>query len=493
MIKYKLKINYHNYYGDFEKGLILHFIDPYYKSKCEKLSLHEDYIRNNPDIFEEITPLSYTEDFADGSFFKKTCDNCARQGHKSICGKYCIEKDLHNWDPLDGEILGQAIYEGDEVWFASKALLRIETIQKGDTSADGKYFSNKQNAIEYHKSLQEKESCKTCEFEKKSTEMILCSRCKHRHHKLELLDNNWKGKDTEFQFEVDKWYYYDHVYFCFQEETPGGKILGYGFTINKRWCDNANFDNKSYGLFDWEPANVNEVKDLLILKAKKDYPKGTTFYDTNVLCTSTGLHEIYNHDKRIYNNGNIIYNEGDWAEIIKKPKKWDIGTYIVVVSPTAIYLDVGSISKITSHKDTNYSNYWVYSDTLIEFQTNSDIAKAVKWFATKKEAEEFAKTLKSKLMLGDIEVIFKKEYDTDLHKNIVWTKRGSVTFKEWLQFYNFYIINPSYNISGISEVTCKLNNYNCVIHPKSEDNSIGCIRNVSFAQMEEITKAINQL
>ena len=60
MNRYKLKINYHNRYGNFKKGLILYHTGSYYKSKCGKLLLYEDYVHSNLDIFEKMEPYKLT-------------------------------------------------------------------------------------------------------------------------------------------------------------------------------------------------------------------------------------------------------------------------------------------------------------------------------------------------------------------------------------------------------------------------------------------------
>lgn len=67
MKKARLKINYHNQHGDWNKGTKFTNIDDYYFNT--KLKLHKDYIENNPEIFEVFEEKS-TEEIAGEKGFK---------------------------------------------------------------------------------------------------------------------------------------------------------------------------------------------------------------------------------------------------------------------------------------------------------------------------------------------------------------------------------------------------------------------------------------
>jgi hypothetical protein len=66
MEKYKLKINYHNEYGNFTKGTILTKTFNYYYNEDNKLKLHQDFVENNSDIFEEVKPKFKVGDWVIG-------------------------------------------------------------------------------------------------------------------------------------------------------------------------------------------------------------------------------------------------------------------------------------------------------------------------------------------------------------------------------------------------------------------------------------------
>ena len=40
-------------------------------------------IENSPEYWEKVKPLFYTEDFKDGSFPMKSCNNCTNYGHRN--------------------------------------------------------------------------------------------------------------------------------------------------------------------------------------------------------------------------------------------------------------------------------------------------------------------------------------------------------------------------------------------------------------------------
>ena len=78
-----------------------------------------------------------------------------------------------------------------------------------------------------------------------------------------------------------------------------------------------------------------------------------------------------------------------------KPKpieKWSVGSYGVVINSTNQRFPIGFIDKIiltTSHKKIKFENYYSYDPGNLEYSSGLEF----KWFATKSEAEEFAKTL----------------------------------------------------------------------------------------------------
>ena len=76
----------------------------------------------------------------------------------------------------------------------------------------------------------------------------------------------------------------------------------------------------------------------------------------------------------------------------KSIEKWSVGSYGVVINSTNKRFPIGFIDKIipaTTHKKVEFENYNSYDPGNLEYSYGLEF----KWFATKSEAEEFAKTL----------------------------------------------------------------------------------------------------
>ncbi len=350
-------------------------------------------------------------------------------------------------------------------------------------------------------------TCDTCKWENAATEHIVCSRCILRDNKFKVIDNNWQPKEFEFEFEIGKWYSSNDESFCCTEikenDTSFNAVFGYGFNGNNTWQEDSHF--ASTGNTRWRLADVNVIKDLLLTKAKKDYPIGT-----KTLCAShgskTGSWKVKGYNfvnfQLLNSTSSYLFLDGKWAEIIKEPKKWDIGTYVVCIKNGADEEEeeykVGDISTI--HKHTGSVNKYAHTDFGVEFLFTSNFAlNNVKWFATKEEAEKFADTLKPKLMLGNVEVtlLIPDNYSTvENLKPKVWTKKGSIEIQNWLLWY-YTIVKYQYT-SEFTEIKSRIQGineqYNTIFHPNSkESNSIGCIIGISWKQINEITKAIKKL
>lgn len=146
--------------------------------------------------------------------------------------------------------------------------------------------------------------------------------------------------------------------------------------------------------------------EKLLKEAKRRYPIGTTVIgvDTKdvrgnlncgkkvVIGGNYRLQKAKDYEGRksdaIYCVPNVyVYSDGQWAEIIPEIKKWDVGTYVVFLKDYG-FSKKGDVDKIIE------SNLRSGKTCICEKEgsTTKD-EKYVKWFATKKEAEEFAKTL----------------------------------------------------------------------------------------------------
>lgn len=129
---------------------------------CAYLNYHRinEIILQEEEWFKKLEPLGYTEDFKDGSFPEKTCDNC-NWNYKNHYDLPCLTchktKKYKNWQ---GELKGEPIYEGDSIYLAVNfQVIQIKNISSGfDIKAlnhKEKLFSNKKNAEAYYLELDE--------------------------------------------------------------------------------------------------------------------------------------------------------------------------------------------------------------------------------------------------------------------------------------------------------------------------------------------------
>ena len=131
-------------------------------SRKDKPALNKNDVENNPEYWQEIKPLFYTEDFIDGTFPEQNCDSCNFEsntcGHSGECRTFNSNNQYDNWQ---GELKGEAIYEDDECWavwqnprskivnksFSTWGLICFADVEKV------KYFSNEKNAKTYSNKL----------------------------------------------------------------------------------------------------------------------------------------------------------------------------------------------------------------------------------------------------------------------------------------------------------------------------------------------------
>lgn len=166
MKKYKLKINYTipKEIHRLKKGQII--IPDGYVYTIDGYNLSKKLVENNPDIFEEIQPLFYTEDFKDGSFPKKSCKNCRNDINRCSVQEPWYKRDCPLWNNI---LRGQAIYEGDDVIIVyihpedNLPFINQIKIYSGlilDKRDKVKLFLNKDNAITYYNELKWKDKLK---------------------------------------------------------------------------------------------------------------------------------------------------------------------------------------------------------------------------------------------------------------------------------------------------------------------------------------------
>ena len=159
------------------------------------------------------------------------------------------------------------------------------------------------------------------------------------------------------------------------------------------------------GKFISKEEALETEEERLLKEAKKRYPVGTTitpFNSSRMIGNPTQV-TVDKDDHHFYmgyiwaHTGKwsaIIYRDGEWAEIIPEVKKWDVGTYVVFIKGYG-RSKIGYIDKIVE------SNIGIDGCLCEKELITTKDEEYVKWFATKEEAEEFAKTLIPQLSVGD--------------------------------------------------------------------------------------------
>lgn len=170
----------------------------------------------------------------------------------------------------------------------------------------------------------------------------------------------------------------------------------YGSFCDEIWVGTERWSSIVYRDGQW--AEIVDEKAILLEEAKRRYPIGTKFsclvvggvyeIDEDVTFQLEGS-QIYS-----YRNGGVFhkhFNGKEWAKVIPEVKKWDVGGYIVYIKGDYGYKPyVGQVMEITetcSYDDTIKTKEHKWCCTRREEKGE------IKWFATKEEAEEFAKTL----------------------------------------------------------------------------------------------------
>lgn len=137
-----------------------------------------DLIENSPEFWQKLEPILYTEDFKDGSFPEKSCNNC---DNRPFTSAKCIIKECapsngydNSYANWQGQLQGEPIYEGDSIWLAdSFQVLQIKYNNQIPTDPEGKFFANKENAEIYHKSLRPKKFKEEWEAKQKEPKYVI--------------------------------------------------------------------------------------------------------------------------------------------------------------------------------------------------------------------------------------------------------------------------------------------------------------------------------
>lgn len=193
---------------------------------------------------------------------------------------------------------------------------------------------------------------------------------------------------------------------------------------------------------EWAPTVTEE--ELLLEEAKKRYPIGTTitpFNSSRMIGNPTQV--TVDKDDHHFDMGYIwvhtgkrnaiIYQDGEWAEVIPEVKKWDVGTYVVFIKGYG-RSKIGYIDKIVE------SNIGKNGCLCKKELTTTKGEEYVKWFATKEEAEEFAKTLIPQLSVGDY--IVSERYSKHIGRIHIGRITEIFDDEQMYKYWGFSVLGP---------------------------------------------------
>ena len=136
--------------------------------------------------------------------------------------------------------------------------------------------------------------------------------------KILVLDPNFFKKELE----VGKWYKLDRLgkfMFYYDGKYSDDKNKLFGFNLKGEWSNSLEFHIGDETTL----ATNQEVKDALIIEAKKRYKTGDLVYDLSFAKTKSSLNiqrdimHYYPETDYMFFNGLKMYEKGKWAEIIE--------------------------------------------------------------------------------------------------------------------------------------------------------------------------------
>ena len=207
----------------------------------------------------------------------------------------------------------------------------------------------------------------------------------------------------------------------------------------------------------------------------------------------------------------FVESNPDIFEVFEKKSAEELGLEAGFKVGDMVAGQFGNLFKIKSFELRNNRVILNLEGTNHWYNIKDVINKVAIHTPTKEAAEKWIED-NSKLYLGDIEVeIIKSRIintsnflissTSSLLQNCysykVYTDKGQVYTTDWLKWYD-KLINAK-QVEGVNEIKLILGNsvkYETIFHPNSidkYDNSIGCIKNVKFEQIEKITNKIKEI
>jgi hypothetical protein len=370
MKKARLKINYYcdNEPTCYKQGDIIEFSDKHnmycYLRYMNKSGLSKEFVESNPDIFEVFEEKS-AEELANELGFKIS-DKCYY--------KLCYFGEILSFDIDAGNVYANfknkqdcaylrnitnkvAIYcpTKEDFEFTIKQLNRSKGLIYDN---DYKYFPINsslmlnENNIDDYLILSIDEYCKS-----QGIEPLFVTEDKiNIWYKKELWvidDNSIRKVDLHYatipylqeykvfsteqaakdylesikpKFEVDKWYSSKiYGYMCYMYYNKHNNLDGYPGYIDAIWNDHLIYI-KGLKDFNWKPADIDKVKELLLNECKKRFPIGTKVRclcdDREYIIKTHSYDPLIERNKMkfwgtdIRRNIVLLYKEGKFAEII---------------------------------------------------------------------------------------------------------------------------------------------------------------------------------
>jgi hypothetical protein len=315
-----------------------------------------------------------------------------------------------------------------------------------------------------------------------------------------------------------------------------GARKGVGFRDNF-WFENANMMSPEL----WEKADMSKVKELLLDKAKKDYPNGVKLKSV-ILSKIAERKKVFSRGiKFLYQNGCIIaqdedcnsggvtiFQNGQWAEKIEpifyigdKPM-YEGDEYHIILFEDNWKLDkrIVSINKYKLKNPDKYFKRFLTKELALEYvlveakkRFENEVFHEVKGFSFNcfdrlvdgsrclwnPEEGWVAEPIKEQLLMLGNEVVEIKTFCADPFKGVeghseIHCKGESVTKQEWLEWYAKF----REGMKHYHYFELRLCSFLTTYHNNNyQEMTIGCIGQNSkmpdFDQIEAITKRLNEL
>lgn len=364
-----------------------------------------------------------------------------------------------------------------------------------------KYFSTKQAAQDYLNSMKPK--LKVNDYVEILTRPDLWSSTCSNKYPLNL-DYPFKGKVLDVQWIRDrKEWSYNIGGYGFTEKSLNFRILEPEFIKFKSTGEVAKVKRWSASSYCYLEDGREPFKDLVTVVTEEEYYQylaeqvaekrgikiGTELFDDKKKyvgkCTSIRP-EISNPNKVVvehtitnsYNTCGIGLDYVSTIEELAKEEGLSIGMHINKELLNAWIKENGENSYIGNSK--GITEFDCSIGGIPRFYIYQRAYPIIGFKAFKEKWEK-----RPKLTLGGLEVQITKE-------RILVPGRGNVSTKEWLGWY--VDVDTTCGCLGVTEIQLKLDKYDTILHPRSkDDNSIGCIKNVTWREIIDITEYIKEL